>query len=779
MTDTGGDFGPTTRRRFEYQDHCAALVVLCHFRSGSGLAGILLEHATDLALIPVSGSVEPTELVSIKHREPNQSGSAAWTWTALKNERVLDHLLKQWRLQPHCNVALYTNAGFQRGPAHELWRACSTPRSDRTDVSLQVAAMLGIETEEALLFIKALSLPRTPLPQRAHIEAVGMALLRDILLDADAPTEQVPERYEALVAAIAAASKVESTSTSPAATLHGLIESGPSATLSDRYLDVERLASVLDLAPSGAAGDIPALVPSRSFVGRRELLDELWELLHPDVGDRVVPVALSGLGGIGKTSLAVQFAALYSDEFRTVILDGSDRSLLVEGLSRAGVEVPDPSGGVLTAVASAFPGGPRTLWLIDGVRTLEAIRGLVPGENEARIIITTTSAAVAATFRKLEVTHWQPNESISYIRDALPTSSPDEAAQLAACLHHIPLAICQAVAVCGVTQRTIPGYLELLASQPASTLGLAVSRSDRTVLTTTMLSVDTVRQQMPLAVDLLRLLAHMGSAATPEVMLQNWSAVVWLPDEPRLFPADPEALAEVSPFAEMVGDPVQRTQAIALLVDAALLTIRNHDLSVHPLIQHIVRERCVGDVHPLLHVGIGLFWESDPENGIKPTMIREGTQLLSLLELAHREGVSGPALHLQESSVAEWLVTMGRYEEAREFADRALTWARSIPSTEPLQRSNLCYFRLSAAKTRYACGDPDAAMNLLGETGTTSEMSLTLGSPLPPSTISGATSQTRMTLPCDPTCSASSRRRLNARHSRRTLRSVSSRRERD
>jgi len=100
-----------TRSRFRYQDECIALVLLQHLGS-SDLDGILVEHSTDAILISGGQSVE---LVSIKHREVDQSDDSGWSWDALKKQDVLASLYRQWcNAGKSCGLAFWTNAGFVR-----------------------------------------------------------------------------------------------------------------------------------------------------------------------------------------------------------------------------------------------------------------------------------------------------------------------------------------------------------------------------------------------------------------------------------------------------------------------------------------------------------------------------------------------------------------------------------------------------------------------------------------------------------------------------------------
>ena len=73
-----------------------------------------------------------------------------------------------------------------------------------------------------------------------------------------------------------------------------------------------------------------------NFVGRQDELDNLWHYLQPtDSPSRKVAI-LHGLGGIGKTQLAIRFARDHRDDFTAIFwLNGKNRDALLQSLSSA------------------------------------------------------------------------------------------------------------------------------------------------------------------------------------------------------------------------------------------------------------------------------------------------------------------------------------------------------------------------------------------------------------------------------------------------------------
>lgn len=71
-------------------------------------------------------------------------------------------------------------------------------------------------------------------------------------------------------------------------------------------------------------------------MGRQGKLDNLWQCLQPEDSPSRKVAVLHGLGGIGKTQLAVRFARDYQNDFTAIFwLSGKDRESLVQSLSVA------------------------------------------------------------------------------------------------------------------------------------------------------------------------------------------------------------------------------------------------------------------------------------------------------------------------------------------------------------------------------------------------------------------------------------------------------------
>jgi hypothetical protein len=89
------------------------------------------------------------------------------------------------------------------------------------------------------------------------------------------------------------------------------------------HLPPEPTPTVLDQLPPTRPGPLVANLPPRNqvFTGRADLLDQLDQRLHPGQAAAVVQVqaqTLHGLGGVGKTQLALEYAHRHAGDYELV-----------------------------------------------------------------------------------------------------------------------------------------------------------------------------------------------------------------------------------------------------------------------------------------------------------------------------------------------------------------------------------------------------------------------------------------------------------------------------
>lgn len=157
--------------------------------------------------------------------------------------------------------------------------------------------------------------------------------------------------------------------------------------------------------PPAPATHAPAQLPveSASFTGRVKELSALHRMLDERLGrSPLTMAAISGIGGIGKTALAVhwanQIAARFPDGQLFTDLRGYDEkddpvspaTTLDRFLRALGVPAPQiPSDpGERAALYRSVLGGKRVLIVLDNARSLQQIRPLLPGNGRCCVLIT-------------------------------------------------------------------------------------------------------------------------------------------------------------------------------------------------------------------------------------------------------------------------------------------------------------------------------------------------------------------------------------------------------
>ncbi|MGH8794701.1 MAG: BTAD domain-containing putative transcriptional regulator, partial [Stackebrandtia sp.] len=169
----------------------------------------------------------------------------------------------------------------------------------------------------------------------------------------------------------------------------------------DPQLSPAREAEPPDDAPP-APRQLPADVAT--FTGRRDQVAALVEATKSGdaAADVVVVSAVDGMGGVGKTALAVHAAALVADDFpdgqlfvdlrgfspESPPLDPSEAlDRMLRGLGVPGRQIPDDPDSRSAALRTALS-GKRVLVVLDNAADEDQVRPLLPGLSECAVIVT-------------------------------------------------------------------------------------------------------------------------------------------------------------------------------------------------------------------------------------------------------------------------------------------------------------------------------------------------------------------------------------------------------
>jgi tetratricopeptide (TPR) repeat protein len=336
-------------------------------------------------------------------------------------------------------------------------------------------------------------------------------------------------------------------------------------------------------AAASFPGRRPAIfqVPPRNphFTGRHELLHALrHQLADTSAGVVVQASAIHGLGGVGKTQLAIEYAHRYAADYELVWWLRAEQPTTIPNqlaalARRLGLpQLPslEEQVGVLFDEL-----GQRERWLLvyDNATDPYSLNGLRPPGGGGQVLITSRNPAWSGIAATIGVGILDRGEAVTFLQQRLNNTDPT-LERLAETLGDLPLALEQAAAFITDTHTPPAEYLELLRDRASELFGLRTpSYSEQTIATTWTLALRRLRQRAPAAEDLLTLCAFLAPDDIPLFLLQD----------------NPDQLPER--LAAAVRDRLALRQATGALDGYALASVTDQALSVHRLVQAVVRQR--------------------------------------------------------------------------------------------------------------------------------------------------------------------------------------------
>ncbi|MFG3590211.1 FxSxx-COOH system tetratricopeptide repeat protein [Streptomyces sp. NPDC047990] len=354
-------------------------------------------------------------------------------------------------------------------------------------------------------------------------------------------------------------------------------------------------------------GNIPPRNPN--FTGREELLDKLHQRLLREKATAVLPHTLHGMGGVGKSLLAVEYLYRRMTDYDLVWWIPAERTAqialsLVELAQRLGLPSGSDASSTVTAVLEALRVGvPHTNWILvfDNAESPESVRPFFPAGGPGNILITSRNPQWASLARPLEVDVFMREESKQLLRIRGPEISDADADRLAQELGDLPLALEQAAAWHAETGMPVDEYLRLLDEKRVDLLrGTAPLDNPHPVIAAWNISLDRLEAKSPAAYHLLQVCSFYA----PEPIAR--STFMRMPPSP----ITPELDAALE-------DPIRLGQAIRDIGRYSLARFdhRTNSLQMHRLVQAALQFRMTeGDRATMRHGAHMLLVASDPND---------------------------------------------------------------------------------------------------------------------------------------------------------------------
>lgn len=319
---------------------------------------------------------------------------------------------------------------------------------------------------------------------------------------------------------------------------------------------------------------------NRHFTGRDGVLAALHTRLN-DTSSATRTAALTGLGGIGKTQTALEYAYRYGGDYDVVAwLRAEDPdTLAADYADLAGVLDLDAARAPeqrerIRAVRDWLDRHDRWLLVFDNAPGASALTEYRPRVAGGDVIVTSRDASWAGVAVASELRPLALDDATAFLLSRHRSDDAASAREIARRLDGLPLALEQACAYTERGGRTLAQYLDLLARKQVEVLRRGeVLDYPATVASTWELSFQALEASRPVAVALLQLLAWLAPDRTSRAILVKLAGT--LPDVLRA----------------AVEDELDFDDALADLRRASLIRIEGDALSLHRLVQSITRAR--------------------------------------------------------------------------------------------------------------------------------------------------------------------------------------------
>ena len=414
------------------------------------------------------------------------------------------------------------------------------------------------------------------------------------------------------------------------------------------------------------AGTLPSAFkaprPNSYFTGRESVLAAVHNRLATD---RLA--VLQGLRGVGKTQVAIEYVHRHRSEYDVIWwIEASDGSTATQGLADLGAELglargAEKQSDAVEAVSQWLTRNERWLLVFDDA-TPAIGRDLIPPQIGGHILVTSHDPAWSSVSPIITITAMTREEAVEMLTRRTGQHDEEAAAHVADVLGDLPLALELAASYVATTGRSLGSFLERLEHPGTSLLDDSVPGAEG-VTASLKSALSALADEDPEALRLLGLASFLA----------------------------PEPI----PLRLLLGDgrpTVEADRALLALRGSGIAEVRGDALTVHPLVQELVRD-AIGDT---LSPGLALEAIGLAEAALRQAWsdgIRTAPRSVidhALAAVRHAEEVDAAAFHAPELllSAGDALRARSDYRGARATLEGALNsdWTRVYTSPQTMRQ---------------------------------------------------------------------------------------------
>lgn len=434
------------------------------------------------------------------------------------------------------------------------------------------------------------------------------------------------------------------------------------------------------------------------FTGREAILQRIHEYWHTE--PQILPgqpQIVSGLGGIGKTQLVLEYAYQFRHEYQAILWIGAEtlETWMADYLALAQLfQLPEKESTNLSLVRAAvkhwFQSHSNWLLIFDNVENLDHLQTMLPDTGKGHVLVTTRSQIIGTLGSRIDLQQLERAAGELFLLRRAKLLRPDEPLEAASAsllaqaetlvelMDGLPLALDQAGAYIEESACSLSDYLERYTVHRKillDTRGLLTSHHPGSVATTLSLAVQQVEQISPVAADLLSVCAFLYADAIPE----------------EFFFRVGEALTPTS----------QRLSTNPLLLDEAMKELRRFSLlhrepatgtfGIHRLLQATIQDRMSQDERNLwmkriIEAMLNIFTNADNSSadtvGVQPHIQQYLSHALICVANAKKWNIASLESGELSYRLGIYLQYLGDYSQTESLLLHAVSIAKNILGTE-------------------------------------------------------------------------------------------------
>ncbi|PFR04433.1 hypothetical protein COK31_11235 [Bacillus cereus] len=317
------------------------------------------------------------------------------------------------------------------------------------------------------------------------------------------------------------------------------------------------------------------------FMGRNMELKNLEKALSSQ--DIAVIQAISGLGGVGKTQLALEFCYQKKEEYDVIYWINAENISSIIGsyeelASILKLPIKDKQNNSITLETIKQWMQTNSNWLIifDNLTDEEILRSFLPNVFEGKVIVTTRKSNISSLNSPINLDKFTRDESIQFILDRLHKLDDfaGDAKILAETLDDLPLALEQACAYIIETGISIENYLKRFKKFKDIIIkeGKPIDY-DYTIATTWEISFRELKKRNPVALEFISICSFLS----PDKI------------ELDLFIKASDNISNI--IVNKISSELELDKILALLREFSLIKSHEDSISIHRLVQLVIKNK--------------------------------------------------------------------------------------------------------------------------------------------------------------------------------------------